>query len=570
MLKFFFIFLLFFLLFTLYFHPLTALNQDLARHLTLGKIIVTTVHIPHENLFSYTNPHFVFINSHWFSEVVFYLLSLVVGVFGIGYVGVLLGVTAFAVVFIYSIKQKTNLFALSIVTFLSIFILLERTDPRPELFSFLFTTFFITILYYFKKHHTRLIYLLIPVQLLWTNMHIYFPIGIGILGIFVLDALWTNKKQIFEKKNLPKPVIELLIVLFIASATLFINPFGIKGALYPLFIFNNYGVVLEENQNIFLAQMRFMLPAIWFFEISAVLLFVVLYLNKKKTSLADWLLAISFTLIATTAVRNMPLFVYAVFIPFALYLSQSTQSMLQKKNTLVLYCIGIVTTLSCIYFVIASQGFGITESTFPKQGVDFFIKNNLTGPIFNNFDTGSYLIYRLFPREKVFVDERPEAYPTSFFTKVYGPMLANYATFKQQEAKYKFNSVFYEYGISPYYNPNLFTSLLADSSWRLVYLDGYTIIFVKDIPSNKAIIEKFAIKSDAFNPIKITNIKALYNLLLLFQRLQWNKSEIAALKQVLSLNPKDCTALQSLANAFYATNDTSMQLYAQQYSTLCK
>jgi len=49
-------------------------TQDLGRHLKLGEIIIQTGRVPSTNLFSYTYPQFSFINHHWLSEVIFYVL----------------------------------------------------------------------------------------------------------------------------------------------------------------------------------------------------------------------------------------------------------------------------------------------------------------------------------------------------------------------------------------------------------------------------------------------------------------------------------------------------------------
>jgi len=56
----------------------------------------------------------------------------------------------------------------------------------------------------------------------------------------------------------------------------------------------------------------------------------------------------------------------------------------------------------------------------------FFKENNLQGPIFNNYDIGGYLIFNLFPQEKVFVDNRPETYSSEFFQEDYIPMQEDY------------------------------------------------------------------------------------------------------------------------------------------------
>src|SRR5579864_8396776 len=74
---------IFTLLFLSFLHPISAITQDLGRHLLTGKIIVQTHHVPKANLFSYTYPAFPFINHHWLSEVVFFLLTQTLGLHGL-------------------------------------------------------------------------------------------------------------------------------------------------------------------------------------------------------------------------------------------------------------------------------------------------------------------------------------------------------------------------------------------------------------------------------------------------------------------------------------------------------
>ena len=66
------------------------------------------------------------------------------------------------------------------------------------------------------------------------------------------------------------------------------------------------------------------------------------------------------------------------------------------------------------------RGLGLEAAN--DAAVEFFIKEKLQGPIYNNYDVGAYLIYYLYPNHRVFIDNRPEAYPTSFFTEVYWPL----------------------------------------------------------------------------------------------------------------------------------------------------
>lgn len=60
---------------TLVWRPSHALQQDLGRHIKLGAIILENGAVPETNLFSYTFPDFRFVNHHWLSEVIFFLLD---------------------------------------------------------------------------------------------------------------------------------------------------------------------------------------------------------------------------------------------------------------------------------------------------------------------------------------------------------------------------------------------------------------------------------------------------------------------------------------------------------------
>src|SRR3989344_538388 len=68
-----------FFVFSFLFRTDHSFDQDLGRHLKLGEIIWQTKAIPKINLFSYTNPDFPFINTHWLFEVFTYLTSQAIG-----------------------------------------------------------------------------------------------------------------------------------------------------------------------------------------------------------------------------------------------------------------------------------------------------------------------------------------------------------------------------------------------------------------------------------------------------------------------------------------------------------
>ena len=158
----------------------------------------------------------------------------------------------------------------------------------------------------------------------------------------------------------------------------------------------------------------------------------------------------------------------------------------------------ICSSLLGIYFA-KTYGLGFRSIVKGEQAVNFYVTNRIKGPVFNDFDSGSYLLSRIYPHQKVFIDARPEAYPKTFFEYQYIPMILDTQVFKQVAEKYSFNSILLTIS-----NPdlaNLFLALVKDDQWKLVYIDSDYAILVKQNASNQAIIDKYLLsESNAIVP----------------------------------------------------------------------
>src|SRR3989344_494628 len=167
------IFILFFSLLAVFLiHNFDSIGQDIGRHLKIGEIIWQTKEVPKTNLFSFTEPDFPFTNHHWLSEVIFY------GIYGwFGFTGLILLKVVFvlaAFLLLFFIAKKYATFWPIVISFLfSIFIFIERTEVRPEIFSFAILAFFLFGLFK-AKHEQNYKYLwFLPIaQLFWVNLHI--------------------------------------------------------------------------------------------------------------------------------------------------------------------------------------------------------------------------------------------------------------------------------------------------------------------------------------------------------------------------------------------------------------
>ncbi|MDP4001712.1 MAG: hypothetical protein Q8P69_01555 [bacterium] len=468
-------------------HSLGSINQDIGRHLKTGEIIWQTKHVPETNLFSYTEPNVPFVNHHWLSEVVFYILNLFIGLKGliIFKAGILLA--TFWLLW-RSVAKKVEPLPFIIAGSVGLLVMLDRTDVRPEIFSYLFLAYFLFAIFQAKysQKYTWL-YVTPLVQLVWTNMHIYFILGPALLGLFTIDR-WINRDPDW-------PLIAKITGLSLVVTL--INPNGIYGALTPFNILNSYGYSIVENQSIlFIKNYGILLTRINIFILATILFWLSFIPALKKHGFKNYIFEVgaglAFTILGFDMIRNLRPYAI-VYIPiFALnlqsWLFPTFNNYKIKAGAYVIIIAICLFSLNAViknkFYEWAGSGdiFGLEVSAGAEGGVNFVRDNKLAGPVFNNFDVGSYLIWKLYPNQKVFVDGRPEAYSVDFFQKIYIPMQQSPELWQKYSDQYKINYIFFDYhDITPW--AQTFLSFISqDKNWPLVYQDNSVVIFLRRTP----------------------------------------------------------------------------------------
>lgn len=464
-------------------HALNSINQDIGRHLTLGKIIWQTQHIPETNLFSYTAPDWPFINHHWLAEVGIYLGESWVGLRGLIVAKALIIALAFGLALL-AVWRKARPIPTILFGLLGIFMALERMDLRPEIFSFLFLAWYLFVLYRQRDQVADwLLWTLIPVQLLWVNSHIYFFIGPLWYLLFLVDD-WIKQKKISF------PVKIWLVGIGVALVN-FINPFGWHGAIYPLQVFNNYGYSIAENKGpLFLRAWGFpqFTTYVLFFCVALLVLGILLNWRRWREHFFAISSSVVGAIFAFIMVRNFPIFALTLIPAGALLwtavFDQRSKERSTKPATSVAWLVVILLLIVSVFTgefyrrVGVSQRFGLVVPVGAQAGVDFVHANKLHGPIFNNFDVGSFLIWRL-PEEPVFIDGRPEAYPADFIQKVYIPMQEDPVLWKKYSDQYNIQYVFWNYHDITPWSQQFIQAMLLNPDWPLVYRDGEVLIFIR-------------------------------------------------------------------------------------------
>ena len=518
-----------------FFQKINLVTADLGRHVQNGYQVVEqglSNPVLNTNYYSFTQPEFPTINHHWLYGVIASQVHNLAGFNGLTIINVLVMTLAVVFILVASVRH-TNLHSSIIAGLVALPLYTNRVEIRPEAISLLFLSLFIWLLIKFVTNKLKanwLYFWLVFLQIIWVNTHLFFILGTGIITVFVVWQVILSR--LGNSTNKIKATIKFKTLGLVAILTLlasFINPAGWRGVIIPLNIFNNYGYQVVENQSIpfLIDRVNLMLP--WYLIVLTGLLFLGFIIwggikiglsrfqktankldNKHKSKLYHPLLPLVFIspliLIANLFIYRLHPVTGLIMIP-ALSWVISQIPITKIKTTVTKHALGIMISpilLMCILTIcfssglftpnIAQGGLGLIQNQ--ENSLKFF-NQHLSGPVFNNYDIGGFLIYGLYPKTTVFVDNRPEAYSVEFLNR-YSLAQEKQEVWQVLDEEQNFNTIFFHrHDMTTWAQPFLLDRI-KDPGWVPVFVDNYVLILVKDNTLNNAVIEEFALPESIF------------------------------------------------------------------------
>jgi hypothetical protein len=493
-------------------HPIDLTDSDLGRYLKNGELFFQSGSIPRTNLFAYTTPDHPFVNHSWGSGVIYFIIDRALGFSGLSLFFIAVsGATLW--LFLHMAKRYGNFASAVLLTLIVMPVLITRYEIRPEMFSYLLGGCFLHLLWDFREGRRGRggLYLLPLLQLLWVNLHIYFFIGILMVGAFLLDSLIGLGDKSSRRNALRGSQWKTLLAVLLANlAASCVNPAGVNGAVYPLFIFQGYEFPVIENYSvpgILNAGFQF-LPLTFFLIIFGVhwLSWLHVFINDRPSfSTSRFLLALFFSALAWWTIRNMAMFAF-----FALPLTAANLANAWRGRSLRWFASSpgiaaaaaaaalLLVLINPRYFFCGGRGaFGIGLEEGNLAALEFLRSERLRGPVFNNFDVGGYLIYGLYPRERVYVDNRPEAYPAAFFAEQYFSLLVNEEQWRKTMAVHGFNAIVINTRGRSAAAENFVIQRMLDADWAPVFFGNGILVLARRFGVNQPVVAKHELPREA-------------------------------------------------------------------------
>jgi tetratricopeptide (TPR) repeat protein len=133
---------------------------------------------------------------------------------------------------------------------------------------------------------------------------------------------------------------------------------------------------------------------------------------------------------------------------------------------------------------------------FPAKASEFIQREKLPGEIFNTYDQGGYLAWKLGPERLVYIDGRDTLFGVSRIEMSSALLMddSDSVAWQQQVDRYNINTILLQFG--GYYNKFKLVRLedfCNSKVWRPVYFDEFAAVFVRRTPQTEELIQRFPV-----------------------------------------------------------------------------
>ena len=472
-------------------------DGDTGWHIRTGEWIIAHGQVPYADMFSFSRPGAEWFAWEWLWDVCFAMLHAKWGMGSVVLASLVLICFTSAMLFRLVRRKCGNGLVAIAVTLLATGGCAIHWLARPHLFTMFFLVLTLHITERAAEGRTRLLAWLVPLTLLWVNLHGGFFVIFLILATYlgnlaVQAAIDSNGAKRLGYLAAMKP---WLFAVAACSAVTFVNPYGWK-------LHQHMATYLADPYNMkYIAEFQsvnFHAPVVVYFEPLFVAGILISLWNIRRRRFQEVFLTLGWMQLAFVAQRNIPLFSIAV----APVVGQGLMALLReaKNSKLASWLrtipanfltladgtdetdrIGRLHLVSALAIALigtllllpkpVSDKFAVSydPNDYPEKALPILLEAG-SQRIFADDEWGDYLLYRMYPARRVFVDGRSDFYGAEFCAK-YQKLLS---------VDFGFQKIFDEFAIDTVVLPPqyaLTTALKLSPVWKVVYDDHISVVF---------------------------------------------------------------------------------------------
>jgi hypothetical protein len=459
-------------------------DPDVWWHLRTGQLILQNHGLFHTDPYSFTRFGAPWIDHEWLSQL------LIFGVYELANWGgliVLFGVVIAAAFMVAFFRSAGRPYIAGVITLLGAFASASSWGVRPQMLTLLLTSVLLLML---ERSYKRpgLLWLAVPLMLLWVNLHAGYALGIALIILFLLgDALDVafGVEDFARKGNSARAARfrTLILIIVACAAVVVLNPYGTAMYAYPLATLRSQAMqsYIGEWASPDFHQLKY-LPVLAMIMATLVLP----SLSPRRVNPRELLLLLVATYAALRSVRHIPIYtLIAIPILSALvdaWMQQRAAAKTSKTQTpttpakaffnALLLAGFTIFLLVRVHFVTNHQT-EMEAKDFPAAAVSFIAAHHAPPPMLNHYNWGGYFIWKLYPDYRVYVDGRADLYGDAFMNNLAAVYYLKGDAWQREFARWRIRTV----ALPP--DAPLTTALRALPDWETIYSDKQAVVLTR-------------------------------------------------------------------------------------------
>jgi tetratricopeptide (TPR) repeat protein len=521
-------------------------DNDIGYHIAKGRFFVENGRLVPAGYFLCSDYRGLDFLDRWGFQVVVYIVYAFWDLHGLLMLRILLVGCSLGILFFVRLPGSEGRLWLwrGVVLVLAMLVCYERFSLRGELFYYFFTLVYVVALVHHAGGGRAVEILLLPLlQIVWANMHGTFVFGVAIIGLFLfveaLKEVWCRvcggKGERTEQgtrhkdgSNAGRPPREnqgapsgdlrrsknsyALTASFVLSLlACFLNPRGLTGVLLPIQMFIRLARVPWYQESVaefvptFGRYEQFTAVAIPALVVLMAVAGVFFLLNIRRTGLAQVLMLAFMVYLSVMGRRNIAFFGLVgslflirdgemVFGAIRKWLAgRGRQGILRTISVVGRALLWLAALALCFVLVtdrlavrersLREFGFGLSRAAYPIGAVGFLDSLNFEGNIFTNWDAGSYVLWKLFPRCIPYIDSEGDFSLELLLT--YRRTMSGALPYGPEVDRLEVDAFLLRHRSDD--TRSLVAKLWRDPQWSLVYWDDVSVVFLRNNERLKAL-----------------------------------------------------------------------------------
>jgi hypothetical protein len=464
-------------------------DPDFWWHLKTGQYLVENRNIPHADIFSAVFSGKEWVTHEWLSEILIYSVYRVIGFGGLIVTFALIITGGFAIAYRRIARKASHVYVSGAALLLGALASAPTWGVRPQVFSFLFASIFLSLLEDFQDNvKERSIWWLVPLMALWVNMHAGFAVGIALILLVIIGMALTGLARRESSAALWRRLRSLCLVLIACVGAVLLNPKGARMYSYPFETLKSHAMMryIEEWRSPDFHELMFQPLALLILATLAALA-----ISRKRIRLTELLLLVGTAWAALRSGRNVPFFVL-IAMPL---LAEHTWNWMRSQrcghwftapekrevganaalkivlNVLLLVAAPLAVAVVRVQHTVSNQA-AFEAQQFPAAAVEYLRVHRPGQPLYNEYGWGGYLIWKLYPDYRVYIDGRADVYGDAFIEE----FLATHdgeTNWRDPLNKYGVRTVL----VKP--DAGLASLLRQEQGWQRVFEDSQAVVFTR-------------------------------------------------------------------------------------------